>query len=65
MRQYGVALFYDIGNAMRHWDDPLEQGAGVGARWISPVGMVRIDVAYPLTDRDRQVRFHLTVGPDL
>jgi translocation and assembly module TamA len=35
-------------------------GYGVGARWRSPVGPVRIDLAYALGLR--KLRLHLNVG---
>ena len=43
------AVFVDSGNAfdrMTHIE--LKTGAGVGVRWRSPIGLVRVDVAYPL-----------------
>ncbi|MDQ2069698.1 autotransporter assembly complex protein TamA [Natronospira bacteriovora] len=61
---YGAA-FVDAGNAMMSFSESLETSAGVGVRWASPIGMIRMDVARPLSDPDRGWRFHLTVGPDL
>jgi len=58
------AVFYDIGNAVDAFGDDLESGVGVGVRWRSPVGWVRVDVAKPL-DEDEDVRLHLRIGPDL
>lgn len=63
--QWGLATFYDIGNAMRSFGDPLEQGAGLGARWVSPIGLVRIDLGVPLTEPRTRVEFHLSIGPAL
>ena len=41
-------------------------GAGVGLRWRSPVGIVRVDIAKPVvSDLADQIRFHITIGPDL
>ncbi len=65
-RNYGAAIFWDTGNAFSSWSgafDQLEHGAGVGVRWISPLGRVRGDVAWPIGGD--KVRFHLSVGPDL
>lgn len=62
---YGVALFFDAGNAANDpWPD-LERGVGIGARWRSPVGVVGIDLAHPLDDPDTDFRLHLSVGSDL
>ncbi len=63
--QWAVAAFMDAGNA---FDDPgteLETAAGVGLRWFSPVGPVRLDFASPLEQGKRGLRIHLHMGPDL
>ena len=39
---------------------PLAQGAGFGARLRTPLGPVRIDLAYG--ERTREVRLHLSLG---
>ncbi len=62
---WGAAVFYDVGNAVNRLDDRLEQGTGVGARWISPIGMVRVDVATQLSRSGIPLRLHVTLGPDL
>ena len=62
---YGAAVFVDAGNASNDpWPD-LRRSVGVGFRWRSPVGMVRIDVAHPLDDPDTDYRLHLSIGSDL
>ncbi len=64
--QWAVAAFYDTGNAFNSFSDlKLEQGAGVGLRWLSPVGMVRLDVASPIAGGPGGVQFYISVGPDL
>jgi translocation and assembly module TamA len=41
------AAFVDVGNAFERFSDAsLHTGPGVGVRWRSPVGPLRIDVAY-------------------
>lgn len=62
MPRWGGAVFYDIGNAMRSFSDPLEQSVGIGARWTSPFGRVRVDFGFPLTRQRGQMEFHLAVG---
>ncbi|MFP5390326.1 MAG: autotransporter assembly complex protein TamA [Gammaproteobacteria bacterium] len=53
---WGVAVFYDAGNAAHRWRDlKPESGYGVGARWRSPVGPINVDVAYGAAVK----RFHL------
>ena len=63
--KWSVAIFNDAGNAMQGWNTPLEQGAGLGGRWISPIGPLRLDVAWALTEPGSPYRIHLTLGPDL
>ncbi|HEX5758648.1 MAG TPA: autotransporter assembly complex family protein [Thermoanaerobaculia bacterium] len=63
--RWGAAVFYDAGNALTDLSDPLEQGAGLGLRWLSPIGLVRADAAFALSEPGTPVRFHFTIGPDL
>jgi translocation and assembly module TamA len=64
--KWGAAAFVDAGDA---YIDSFNMniGAGVGVRWRSPVGIVRLDVAMPVkTDlEDDGVRVHIIIGPDL
>ncbi len=64
--KWGIAAFYDTGNAFHDFSGlSLAQGAGVGIRWLSPIGPVRADVAYGLSDPNHPIVFHLNIGPDL
>lgn len=63
--RWGVAAFYDAGGAPLHFRGPWEQGAGLGVRWVSPIGLVRADLGVPLTEDRFRVEFHLSVGPAL
>ena len=61
---WGAALFVDTGNAFNDWDKmDLQTGVGFGARWRSPIGPVRVDVAWP-TDDFSDPHLHLSIGPD-
>jgi translocation and assembly module TamA len=62
-QRWSVAAFVDTGSA---YDDKpqMSTGAGLGVRWYSPLGPIRVDVAHPF-DSDDDVRLHITVGPDL
>jgi translocation and assembly module TamA len=66
-RTWGMAVFVDAGDAFDSFDAyAWEVGAGVGLRWRSPVGPVRLDVAHGFGDAAQQsVRLHLNIGPDL
>lgn len=61
---FGVATFADAGSVGRGSFETLDWGAGVGLRWRSPVGMIRLDTAWPVGG-DRTPRLHLTLGPEL
>jgi len=66
--KWSVAAFYDVGNALNDFNnlsDQIAEGAGVGIRWHSPVGPVRIDFAWALTEPYDGFRLHLVIGPDL
>ncbi len=55
------ALFVDAGNAAFEWKDLSPAfGYGVGLRWRSPVGPLRLDLAYG--QEVRKARVHLSVG---
>jgi translocation and assembly module TamA len=60
-----AALFFDTGNALDGWNESLKQGAGVGLRWETPIGLVRMDLATALSEDGSPWRLHLTLGPDL
>jgi translocation and assembly module TamA len=64
--RWGLAAFYDTGDAMTRFDrDELVAGAGAGLRWLSPVGLVRADAAFALDLPGTPLRFHFSLGPDL
>jgi translocation and assembly module TamA len=65
--KWGAAVFYDTGNAAQSFSGlgTLARGAGVGLRWRSPIGPIRIDVARALSEPGHPIRFHLNIGPDL
>lgn len=62
---WGAAVFVDGGDAFKSNFD-ANVGAGVGLRWKSPIGLVRVDIARPVvSDLDDSWRVHLVIGPDL
>jgi translocation and assembly module TamA len=60
-----VATFYDTGTANDKFGGQLKVGTGVGVRWLSPIGMVRLDVATAVSEPGHPIRLHFTIGPDL
>lgn len=64
-RKWRLATFFDQGNAFDSLDFPtLKSSVGLGVRWVSPVGPIRVDVAHAL-DGDGGFRLHFAVGPEL
>ena len=62
---WSAAAFLDGGNAFNDFDSIDEKlGAGIGLRWRSPVGIARIDLAFPLDDADDDFQIYITVGPE-
>jgi translocation and assembly module TamA len=61
---WSAAAFVDSGSAYDSTPD-FVTGVGVGVRWFSPVGPIRVDVAHPLDDPTTQLRLYVTIGPDL
>ena len=63
--RWRVATFYDQGNAFNSLSAPsVKSAVGVGVRWVSPVGPLRLDLAHPL-DGEGGVRLHFSMGPEL
>ncbi len=60
------ALFTDVGNAYdTNFDTETKVGVGVGIRWASPVGIVRVDVAAGVTEESIPIRLHFFIGSPL
>ena len=66
VRNWRVAAFIDEGNAVDDVFDPLATGVGMGIRWVSPVGPLRLDVAKGMDDQfGGGWRIHFSMGPEL
>ena len=67
-QNWGVSVFTDAGNASNKDEFDLRKSYGVGLRYKTPIGMVRLDVAHPLdklNEGDKEFKIHLNIGPDL
>jgi translocation and assembly module TamA len=63
---WSAAAFVDIGNAFNDWNDfELRRGAGIGIRWYTVAGPLRLDVAQALDIEGRPLRVHFTIGTPL
>lgn len=64
--RWRLATFVDHGNAIDGFSDPLKTGVGIGVRWVSPVGPIRLDLAHALDhDEGSGFRIHFSMGPEL
>lgn len=59
---FSAALFVDSGGAFNDFSEPMSTGVGLGVRWQSPFGPVRLDFAHPLDDPDSIFRVHFGIG---
>jgi translocation and assembly module TamA len=62
---WGAAAFVDSGSAFDGTSPDMHTGVGIGLRWRSPVGPVRIDIAHGLDHPDSPFTLHLNIGADL
>ena len=63
--QWSIAAFIDSGDAFDDEAPEFKTGVGVGVRWQSPVGPVRVDLASGLNEPGDTIRLHFNLGPDL
>ncbi len=61
------AVFLDSGEAVNDIKDTdIKTGTGVGIRWASPVGPIKLDIARAVGDKDeRGLQFYIGLGPEL
>ena len=62
---WGAAVFIDSGSAFDGRKPDMHTGVGVGVRWRSPVGPVRIDIGRGLNSPDSPFTLHLNIGASL
>ena len=62
---WGAAVFVDSGSAFNGKEPDMHTGVGIGVRWRSPVGPVRIDIARGLDDPRSPFTIGLNIGADL
>ncbi len=62
---WGFAAFVDGGSAFDDQLDRWRKGIGLGLRWKSPVGPLRVDIGHGLDDPDASFTLHINLGADL
>lgn len=66
LEKWSAAAFVDTGNAFNDWSKPeLKTGVGLGIRWYSIAGPIRVDVATALDYEGDPWRVHFTIGVPL
>ena len=61
-----AAIFSDFGNAYdKQFSNPTEYSIGVGIRWRSPIGPIRLDVASGISNDNNPIRLHFFIGSQL
>ena len=61
-----AAVFSDFGNAYdKTFSNETEYSVGVGLRWRSPIGPIRIDVASGISQEGSPIRLHFFIGSQL
>lgn len=63
--KWRLATFVDTGISTNDYSESWKVGTGVGARWLTPVGPVRIDLAFGVSEDHVPMRLHFTLGPEL
>ena len=68
-RKLGYVAFVDGGTVyndlLANADRSLRYGAGLGLRWFTAIGPLRVDVAYPLNPdaiQSERVQFYISLG---
>lgn len=61
-----AAVFTDFGNAYdKNFDNGTAYSVGVGVRWRSPIGPIRLDIASGISDENHPIRLHFFIGSPL
>lgn len=66
---FGLVLFYDIGNVYKSYYPDFKEGfrqsTGLGIRYYTPIGPLRLDLAFPLNKRkhiDNSLEAYFSIG---
>lgn len=66
LERWRLGTFVDIGTATNDFSEQPSIGVGTGIRWQTPIGPVKLDLAFPINSEDRSAfMIHLNVGPEL
>jgi len=63
---WGIAAFYDAGNSFNSFSDiKLYEGAGIGLRYYTQIGAIRLDIARQIDVSNPKFRIHFSLGIEL
>lgn len=63
LKDIRLGVFSDVGNAYdTRFSNPTKVGVGVGVRWASPIGQVRIDVATGVREEHHPIKLAFFIG---
>ncbi len=64
--EWRIAGFIDGGSAFNNESDGFYKSVGIGIRWISPLGQIRLDLGVPIGDSDHSgFKIHISMGPPI
>jgi outer membrane protein insertion porin family len=62
IKGFGMATFLDGGQVWRSFENiattPIQFGTGAGLRYQSPIGPIRVDIAYKINPTDEDLQFY-------
>jgi outer membrane protein insertion porin family len=63
---FSGVIFYDMGNVWNEYltfpFSELGYAAGGGLRFQTPIGPIRLDMAWPLGEGKRPLQLHISIG---
>ena len=63
--RWRLATFIDAGTATNNYNEPLKVGTGFGTRWLSPLGPIRLDLGFGVSETHVPWRLHFGLGAEL
>lgn len=61
---WGIAAFVDTGSVTDTFNFAFKTGVGMGVRWHTLIGPLRLDLAVPLSEAQNAFRVHFSMGPE-
>ncbi len=65
IEKWRLATFIDTGTATNDYNDKWSTGTGIGIRWVTPLGPLKLDLAFAISADNTPWRIHFSMGPDI